>query len=315
MHSKPQLAGEVRHIFERGSFEFIECAGGFCFDFVAKKKTLTLLLKLLFNIDSLTPEIAGDMKALAGSLSTSPLVVGKKTRSREMEDGVVYERYGINSITPNTLEDALVHHILPSIISARGGYYVEIDGEKLREMRIKKAISLGELSDKAGVTRRMMCKYEQENASPALSTAIKLGEHLDEEFITCVNIFSMPVVEENSELEMFSSVYKKAVFSKLSSVGMEVHPAKRAPFDAVALAPEEKKAMLGRAEEKALSSGAEEVTFLKQMLELILMDAFFVFNDCCREKSIEGVPVLIKKEIDKIRSTEELLELIEKRKS
>lgn len=312
MQNKPQLAGEVKHVFERGDVEFIECLSGFCFDFVAKKRNLIMLLKLLFNIDSLTPGTAGDMKAVADSLSTYPLLIGKRTRGREMEDGVVYERYGISSVTPNTLEDAVAHRMLPSIISARGGYYVAIDGEKLRETRVKKSISLGELAEKAGVTRRMMCKYESEDAKPALSIALKLEESLSGDFIACVNIFSRPIIEESPELEMFSA-YKKAVFSKLASVGMEVHPAKRAPFDAVALAPEEKKAMLGRAEEKALSSSAEEVKFLKQMLELILMDAFFVFN-YSKEKNMEGMPVLVKKEIDRIRSAEELIELIEKRK-
>lgn len=182
MQNKPLLAGEVKHVFERGNVEFIECLSGFCFDFVAKKKNLIMLLKLLFNIDSLSSDIAGDLKAVASSLSTPPLIVGKKTRVGEMEDGVVYERYGINSITPNTLEDALVHNILPSIVSARGGYYVEIDGEKLREIRTGKSISLGELAEKAGITRRMAAKYERENASPTLSIALKLGEYLSPNF-------------------------------------------------------------------------------------------------------------------------------------
>jgi len=313
MEHRAELASEVKSLFYRGDVEFIECMHGFCFDFVARKKNLVMLLKLLFNIDSLTPEFASDMKIVSGSLCTPPLIIGKKTRSGEMEDGVVYERYGINTVTPDTLEEVLVHDLLPSVISARGGYCVEIDGEKLREARMKKSISLGELAKMLGITRRMAHKYERENANPSLSTAVKLNQLLNDEFMVHVNLFSKPKIEENAEAG-FGSVYKTAVFSKLSSIGIEVHPAKRAPFDAVTLIPDEKKAMLGRAEEKAAALDMEEVKFLREMLELILMDSFFVFSSYDKNKNMKGMPVLIKKEIDKIRSAEELLELIERRK-
>lgn len=316
LKSKQMLGKEVKEILERARMCYLYSQSpNFCFDFIARKEELIMLIKLLFNIDSITPSMAFDMKNIAGSLSGCPLIIGKKTRAGEMEDDVVYVRYGINSITPSTLENFLIHNIMPCIISARGGYYLSINGEKLREIRLRKAFSIGMLAERAGISRRMVLKYERNEANPTIEIAEKLFKILDRDFSKEIDVFSQHFAYADDEfdiIEDFLTNYKKKIIEKLSEFNLKVKAVKRAPFDAIALTLEDEK-FTTRAEEKPRLS-QEEARFFREVIETTLINGFFVFKERKGEE-LEGIPIIGEREINKMHSHKELVELIEKRKA
>ncbi len=108
---------------------------GSCFDIVASRLFLLLFIKVVTNIDTVTEEQAEDLKRLAKFFNASPLIIGLKTKNSELEEGVVYDRFGIYSLRPETLYDVLVENELPAIFAERGGFYVRVNGALLRELR------------------------------------------------------------------------------------------------------------------------------------------------------------------------------------
>jgi len=117
-----------------------------CFDIVARKDDTVLLLKVLYNIDSLKYEMAEEMKNIAKLLKASPIIIGERFKLNYLERGVVYNRYGLPAINTATFYDFIIEGISPIIYAGPGGYYVKLDSEKLREMREKLGISLGEMA-------------------------------------------------------------------------------------------------------------------------------------------------------------------------
>ena len=206
--------------------------------------------------------------------------------------------------------------MLPCIISARGGYYLSIDGDKLRELRLRKAFSIGMLAESIGISRRMVLKYERNEANPTIEIAEKLFRILDEDFAREIDIlsqdFSSLHEDEFDIIASFLTSYKRKIIEKLSEFDLSVKAVKRAPFDAIALTPEDEK-LTTRAEEKPKLT-KEEAKFLKEILETMLINGFFVFKESEREE-LNGIPIIGEREINRMHSHRELIELIEKRKA
>ena len=65
------------------------------FDFVARRDRQLLVVKALCNIDSLSSEDAEEMKVLSAMLGASPMVIGMHSSCADLEDGILYTRFGI----------------------------------------------------------------------------------------------------------------------------------------------------------------------------------------------------------------------------
>ena len=79
-----------------------------CFDIVARRDKIVLLIKVLYNIDSLKVEMAEEMKMIAKLLNASPIVVGERFKFDYLERGGVYNRYGLPVINTATFYDFIV---------------------------------------------------------------------------------------------------------------------------------------------------------------------------------------------------------------
>jgi len=211
-----------------------------CFDIVARKDDTILLLKVLYNIDSLKYEMAEEMKNIAKLLKASPIIIGEKYKFNYLERGVVYNRYGLPAINTATFYDFIIEGIAPLIYAGPGGYYVKLDSEKLREMREKLGISLGEMAKLLGVSRRTVKKYE-EGIDTSIETALKIEEILGTHIIKAIDILNF--VKKNDVItgkEPEFSEEEAKIVEQLKDIGVEVYPIKHAPFDIVSKADDEK---------------------------------------------------------------------------
>src|SRR5690606_6847223 len=110
--------------------------------------------------DGFSLEQAQEIKMVANTLLASPLVVGVKSKNEYLEEDVVYERHGIPVIAMETFRNLIVDNLYPEVFAGRGGYYVQIDGQIIKELREEQDLSLKELADLAHVSRETIYKYE-----------------------------------------------------------------------------------------------------------------------------------------------------------
>jgi putative transcriptional regulator len=279
-----------------------------CYDVLARRRSFLMVLKFLFNIDSFSGELAGDLKELSTMFSAYPLLIGEKTRHFNLQDGVLHHRYGVNAVNLRTFMDIFSEGVYPAINSMRGGYYARIDGENLKEIRSRENISFGELSEHLGVSRTMIYSYENSGLGMTLSTVIKLEEFLDAPLALPLEVFIIPSLEKR-DIPLKDS--QRAAFTKLEKIGFEIHPIRRAPFDAVTKGDDELMiTKVDRTPKKTL----KEIRVVKEVSNLASCFAFVITDTKDAEKNVEGVPVIKGSELDKIESQRELLETLEQRR-
>ncbi len=310
MDERAQTLMHVSGTLDRSSFKVSDMceAGSSSFDIFAKRGVLLLLFKVLTNIDSFSEGQATDLTNISRFLSAYPLLIGSKSRNSYLADGVVYERHGVHALNPWTLDEIMFREVLPLVLAARGGFYVRIDGNHLREAREERSVSLGELALNIGVSRRMVLKYENDGAMATFETALRLEEFLDESFSLPLDIFSVPGAGI-SGVEV-KSRFVRLILSRLSEIGFSVCPVKTAPFDA--LAEKDDDLMMARVCRSTEGAG-RDAKILKSISETVLADAFFVVERM-REKSLEGIPVIFKDELDEFEESRALVEALLRRR-
>ncbi len=271
------------------------------FDFIARKDNLLLVIKVLNNIDSLHEDVAKEFISIAKFLDAVPLVIGRRTCSSFLEDDVVYFRYGVPIITYVTLENYL-QGILPFVCAAPGGFYVNVDGDVLREMRVERGISLGQLARIAGVSRRTIQMYEKgERAS--IEAAEKIAEFLGEDFLKPINFWE-EIEKERIELRKIEHELLKI----LEELGAFIFPTIRSPFSAITKLLDER--IIVGLNERRIVEKARIISNLSRVAEKECV----IFMEISHQKNIEGVPIIERKELKRMQDPKEIIELIVERK-
>ncbi|HUU88335.1 MAG TPA: helix-turn-helix domain-containing protein [Candidatus Glassbacteria bacterium] len=199
---------EIASILEQSHFTLstplLGCGG--CFDLVAKKQHLLLLVKVLLSVDGLREDQAYELRKLAIMLEAFPLIVSRQIRNNAMiEDGVVYTRYDIPALSTETFRNLLINHNPPLIYASRGGFKVKFDGSVLRDKRIQKNYSMGDFAREIGVSKRAIYEYEHGTVDVSLETAMKIEDLLDEPLTLAINLFE--------EMKQIGSVATPAAYS------------------------------------------------------------------------------------------------------
>src|SRR6266568_1799115 len=94
---RDRLLEETREALAKTGFFLSRPHGerGLSFDLVARRDDTLLIVKVLQNVDALARETAHELKVIARTLEGSPLVVGERTGTGALEDGVIYNRFGV----------------------------------------------------------------------------------------------------------------------------------------------------------------------------------------------------------------------------
>ena len=275
-----------------------------CFDLLAKREDITLILKILKNIDSFSREQSLELKKLAMMIQAVPLIIGIRTRNAPMEHGVVYDRYDIKAITFETFKDYL-EGSPPIVYANRGGFFVKIDGKALRKVREEKNISIGELAEAVGVSRKAIYKYENQTSNPSVEVAIKIEEYLDAPLVKGIDLFE-PIKEE-VKIDKEVKGLKREVINFLNILGFESLPIERAPFDVVA-DDKERDIILTNVDERDNIEVKKRVFFVKEIAKILNAYTLLVLEK--KEREYKSVPTITKKELENMKSAIELIEYI-----
>jgi len=284
------------------------------FDIIARRDKQLLIIKALSNIDSLSSDDAEQLRILATTLDGKPMVIGLHSGSGDLEEGILYSRFGIPIISESTFHEHMLDGVPPFVYAAPGGLYVRLDGEMLRRIRTERNISLGTLAEIAGVSRKAIQMYES-GMGAMIEIATKIEDFLNEPIVVPLNPFSY-TAEVAKTLKSFDEFgeLNKDVFQLLKEIGYSVVPTIRCPFDA--LAKESDMLLLaGIGHDDVMTvRKARVVGNISRVTEK--KSVIFVRRETSVEE-IEGTPLITEDELRRADDTEDVLELIlqrEKRK-
>ncbi|WP_456367854.1 transcriptional regulator [Thermococcus sp.] len=282
---------------------------GSCFDLAASRLFLLLFIKVVLNIDTITEEQAEDLKRLSKFFNASPLIIGIRSKGGDLEEGVVYERFGIYALRPETLYDVLLNNELPAVFAERGGFYVRINGKLLKELRERHGYSINELAQLLGVSRKSVINYERGEQAVSLDVAIRLEEIFDEALVEPIDILKSRV-EASLDVKPETPL-EKEIFERLKKLGLGLVKVKRAPFNAISS--EDNIRILTGIDQKKTRSTVRRAEMVSEIGRIVNSEGLFILEKT-RTEVVENVPLIPKDSLRELRDADELIELIEKLK-
>ncbi len=283
-----------------------------CFDIVARREDVILLLKVLYNVDSLKSEMAEEMKLVGKLLKASPIVVGERFTHDYLERGVVYNRHGLPVINTATFYDFIIEGEYPFVYSAPGGYYVKLDKDKIRQARERLDLSLGDVAKTLGISRRAVKKYE-EGIDTTLENAIKLEEVLGVPVAKEINILEFVTDDiQMREVEFREVEFKDEeaeIIQQLKCAGIKIWPVRNAPFDVVS-----------NVDKKSILTGIKQVRWIEKranligkVSEVLSMTAAYIVDKKIK-KDVDSVVFVMKEELELIEKPKDFFDLIQEKK-
>jgi len=280
-----------------------------CFCMVARKDSDLAFIKVLPDLGKITLRDALELQTISSCFSATPLFLGDKSREKQLEDDTVYTRYEIYAATLKTLEDVVSRGMSPLVEAGPGGYYVRLDGEAIREVRMKLGLSVGKLAEQLRISRRTLYGYERGMAKASVSAAYNLEWILGIPVVKPIDIFK-PVPPDmgffaTAKRLIIRNRFLQTVLKRLILCNFKVAATKRAPFDFIAQPPSENVNILGGVScprERNIDQRAEEILSISDVVKaqpLFVTDGKLV--------PYSNIPLIHSEELEKMRLAEDLV--------
>ncbi|MBR0371345.1 MAG: transcriptional regulator [Methanobrevibacter sp.] len=307
MLTRSRLLQEIERLLILEGYKTSDIYDQGSFDIVARKNLLILLLKTFVNIDSVNEKNTHEMKQLANIFLASPIIVGAKSRNGLLEEGVIYERYDIPTISFETLKNMIIYKEYPEILADRGGYFVKIDGNVIKQYREEYSMSLKDLADLAHVSRATMYKYENEIVRANAETAMILEEILNTKVTLDIDILKY---SQEDQIQYHATGEGAEDLSKL---GYGVVSTNKSPFDAVAK--DKNSSLIANVEKNRSQKTLKRMAVpLKDLSMITSSEPVFIINNDKIKESLGTIPVIKSWELKEFERSQELLKLIRERK-
>ena len=282
------------------------------FDLVARRDDTLLIVKVYTNVDRLQGDGAMELRALASTLKGAPLVVGMRTSRSVLEPGVLYLRHAVPIMTLETLSDHLLEGVPPFIYAGPGGKYVDMDGDMLARVRDERGLTLSELAEAAGVSRRSVQMYEQGMAAQ-VETAMRLEDFLGIPLVRALDPFTT-----SPDLDLirtqFSDLQKieQDVFSRLEDLGYRVMPTIGCPFNALS-STQTYVFLTGVKAGRPDLNTKVRARIIAQISRVAEQDGVLIIEKEVEQTSISGTPVIARPELDNLDDPDDVLRIIQER--
>ncbi|MFH1424947.1 MAG: transcriptional regulator [archaeon] len=296
---REELLNKVSQTLREAGYEVaLQCTPS-CFDILARSGHI-LLVKVLTNVDSLYEEQAEDLKRIADVLDASPLLVGGTARGEMMKESTMYERHGIPAVSFDTFAETIVDKRLPFVYAKKGGFYAHINADFLKKLREKKDLSLNDLAREAGVSKATIQNYEKGEGAE-VDNIFRLQEALGDLVLDPIDLFDF---EEKPIEVQPRTVYEREIHAQLGDIGFKTTAVTKAAFSIVGKHKDD--ILLTGLRKESIEKKAQDIHGASMALE---QHGMFVVNKAV-QKSVSGVPVLERKELDKVVTSRELLKIL-----
>ena len=202
----------------------------------------------------------------------------------------------------------IVYNEYPEILADRGGYFVKIDGNVIKQYREEYSMSLKDLANLAHVSRATMYKYENGIVRANTETAMILEEILNTKVTWDIDLLKQP---QNDNIKYSDDV------NDLSKLGYGVLSTNKSPFDAVAKMKSSDKdsPLLTNVEKNRTEKTWKRMAIpIKDLSMVTTSEPVFIINNEKIKESIGTIPVIKSWELKEFEDSKELLKMIKERK-
>ncbi len=232
------LGGSDYHIFENLSYGV-----DLCFEILARHRSShspKLLVKVIDNIDNLKPHIIAELKIVSRILEALPMIVGIQNRHSPLENDALYVRSGLIASNLYTFSRIVTQPTLPLAIAKQGGFFYDIDGEKLGVLRKKQGMSRQDLARKLDISSKAVSQYETKGMRASKDNANLIESILGESVVIPLDFYtylkdSLSILKLNNKLQRRvtkkTQEFMKEINEIVSDTGHMVYWTKTAPFD------------------------------------------------------------------------------------
>jgi len=319
--SRTQLVENIRETLTKAGYYVSELCliRPISFDLVARRDNSLLIIKVLTNVDALSEDVANELKVLSNLLKGSPILIGERSGLGLLEIDAVYDRFGIQTINPETLKNHLLEGMQLKVYAAPGGFYVNLDTDRLIKLRNQKNYSLGSFARSVRVSRRTVRMYET-GMNARVEVASRIEEVLDESVTIPIDIIKPKLSRQQGQQKLKVNKtdnekiknFQNEIFSLLQEVGYKIIPMGRGPFEAVS---KEKDKILLTCVQKYDNKLEKKAQIVSSISKITEKHAVLFTDKNVTKTSIGGTPLIIKKELKKIKDPEVIIELILERVS
>ncbi|MGC8692179.1 MAG: transcriptional regulator [Thermoplasmata archaeon] len=291
-----RLREKVKSVFIYSGYSISDDLGG-NIDFVSSNSERIYIIKMAINVDTVKEDVAREIKLFSNAIHGFPLIIGERTTVEVLQDSILYTRYRIPVMNFKTFVDFFIREIKPLGFSAPGGFYVKIDGKKLRSLREMYGISLGEMANIAKVSRKSIQLYEDEKSAVSIDVIMRIEERFNISLILPVEPW-----DERNEDEPVKTFPKNEVEFKVynifSKCGFSVTFFRKTPFEGLLNAEETLIMNLTRNRKEAMKrlSMAREISSITGKKNIIITEG----------KYEENLPVIPLEKIEKKERDEKI---------
>lgn len=313
MDGRQQIVNSIRSSALRSGYSIVcpDESLAYTFDLIIKDENEMMIVKVMNNVGLLTEEGSNSLIALAKFLDAYPIVVGVSNRDERIEDGVVYTRYSIPIISPQTFFSYVRTGEEPCVRAGPGGFYVVIDSKKLKKIRSDRSLSLGEIANFIGTTRRTVLMYES-GMSASIDIALKLEEFLGEEILEYASfLWQMGDEEINLGFRKMKE-FERLVNNEISKKGFSIYPIKRSIVNF--LMEDSQSSYFGGIEEELLRV-SKKMKYLGELSEISNKEGLLIVKRIIEKPREEDIPVILYSELAKFHDKDELKGVIKERRN
>lgn len=285
------LKQQAKSFLEESNYATYEYHG--CFDIAAKKDVL-LFLKILLNVDAFQKEQAKNLKVISNNLNGYPMLIGIQTNREKLKAGIVYERFEMPTLSLKTFEELVCHGIFPRIYRDRGGLYVEIDSEILKEARKNRNLTQRELAEAVGINKKVIYEHEKKQLRMMLNIAEKLERMLNEKIIKSIGVLKK--YDEHGQPKNF---LEKSIGKNLEHIGFKTDFVKQSPLDVFA----KEKSLIVSDIEIDKRKMKRRATDLKDFINIVKKPALLI-TDKAKNDELLGIPLIERRELEDIERKE-----------
>jgi len=258
-----------------------------CFDLLARKKDLIILIKALEDANAVMESHVQEMDKVSSYMAATPLIVAEKAGSL-LENNVIYSRFGMTTLNVTTFINC-VRSKYPLVRRTQAGLTISISGNRLKEKREAFGYSLNALSKKVGVTSRMIAKYETGNAEITIQKAKKLHDIFGTQVFEEINIFT--------RIHNAPASHGSKIVMKYVQLGFDASDTHNTPFDIIAK----------KGHELILTEvGDKQRPDLSSLSRLLDADKLVIF----RRKRPKDVPALTQQEFLEFQEANKLIKFL-----
>ncbi len=200
-------------------------------DIVTSKR---IIIKIGRDASRISREEIEDLKLVSKILDSAAVIISESYFDEELEPGVVMDRSDISVMNPETL-DLYLSNERVAIYYKKGRFFVKIDGTVLHRKRMEMVLSMGELAEMLGISRKAVYEYERETMDPSIEIAQKLVEIFGEEIVSRVDLRELTerYVYNYVNRILRTRVREDPVLRRIHEIGIEAARLRRTAPDIV----------------------------------------------------------------------------------